>query len=169
VKHNFNKKVLSNKLIIDETLDSVIKDNKKMIFYKNIYSNSDESLVKIDLNDKYALLLFSKKLSFDKKWLVKKLKTLEQKSNMLVIIPELEINTIIDLKKISSIKDYFEEFNEETSTGNIISIVTLNLRAGDNNKKIDQSDYSSIYEKNAFNFVLIHTQSNQIILVGSCM
>lgn len=171
---NTGNVVLVNKLVIDETLTNAVMDNDVLIFYKNILSDEDNSLLKIEINNSYSLLIFSRKQSFDKNWISKKIQTLEEK-RMLVIIPKIDINTIIELKKIVSIKNSIKEFDEDNTdvgTSNvktdIISFVTFKLKT-DNTKKIDKSEYEKIYEKNTFNYVLLHTPSSQIILAGAML
>jgi hypothetical protein len=161
--------LIANKFEIDETIKNSIKydgddDDNMMVVYDGISVN--DSIVKVDINNKYSLIIFSEKKNFDKKWIYDQLKTLEIKKT-LVIIPRININNAIDIKRISLLKDKIKEINDVTQTSNIFSLISLKLSEDKNNKtKINISIYKKVYKKNSFNFVILHQPSQQLVMYG---
>ncbi len=152
--------LLINKISLTETFNHAIDHEGKILIYKNIHTNEDNSFIKLDINDNYSLLLIDSNEAFDCKYIFDECKNIEKKKEY-VVIPKIGLKTIVELKKIKSLD--IKELGDKTNTKNVVSYVSLNLNVP--TKKVTLNKYN-IITKSKFNFVVIHKPSDQIIMSG---
>lgn len=152
--------LLINKLIIDLQFTNAYEEKDKLIVYKNVYANSDRSFIKVVINTNFSLLIIDSQDAFDYKYITNESKHLEKKKEYLEL-PKMEHKTVVDLKKMKSLE--IKELDKKTNTKNIVSYVSFSLHG--NSQKVELEKHTVI-QKTKFNFVLIHTPSDQIILQG---
>jgi hypothetical protein len=156
--------ILANKFMINEIIvKSVIDDDENILIYEGI--STGKNIIKIDINNKYALLIMPLTSSLNKSSIFKQMKSLiPTKTKTLIILPEFDVGTSMDFKQIPLLYSNMTEFNKHTTTSNVISIVSLQLN-GKEKKKIKKKEYK-IHKYTNFNFALLHLPSQQILMIG---
>jgi len=156
---NGNGNVLIGKCTFNEKLRNAF-EHKNMIYITGSTNYNDKTnFYNIMLNDKYSLTLFPEECKFDKKWIFEQYKNSDQKI-MTIGIPQMDFNSLIDLKRLELLKDIFSRELKQIDNVYLFTSVTFE------GQQYNNEDLSKVTTFTKFNFVIYHKPSNQIILFG---
>ena len=127
--------VIANKIIVNIKLKGR-KKNGKILFNSKI--GVGEKIVKVKLDKDISLLIYDGYI--EKKTLFNRLENIENKKRQ-IALPQLNIETLMDYKRISDLDDI--TIGKKVNISNIISICNFKLNIQKKDSKKENSDSSS--------------------------